>query len=64
MTINYNESEITQMINDCFSRESLMSDWERKFMSTCLIMTDKHIMLSQKQRDILNDTWEKVTADG
>lgn len=58
---NYDEDEYIQMINDCFERESKLSDWERRFMSTCLDMTDKHIMLSARQREILTNVWERVT---
>ena len=60
----YNNQEILQMINDCFDREEQLSDWERGFMSTCLDMADKNIMLSEKQLEILNRTWEKVTDNG
>lgn len=58
---DYNEEEIILMLNDCVEREGKLSDWERGFMSSCLDMTDKHIMLSEKQREILNEVWERVT---
>jgi len=61
---DYNSEEIATMIDDCFDREGQLSDWEREFMSTCLDMSDKKIMLSQKQREILDRTWERVTANG
>jgi len=57
----YDEEECIAMINDCFEREGKLSDWERGFMSTCLDMTDKHIMLSERQREILDNIWERVT---
>lgn len=61
---DYNNEEYLQMINDCFDRESQLSDWERGFMSTCLGMAEKNIMLSGKQREILDRVWERVTVNG
>ena len=58
---DYDEEEIICMITDCFDREGKLNDWERGFMSTCLDMTDKHIMLSERQREILNEVWERIT---
>jgi hypothetical protein len=59
----YNESELIDKIIDCMDRSDQLSDWERGFMSTCLDTTDKHIMLSQEQRDIIHTTYNRVTAD-
>ena len=58
----YDGEEYKTMINDCFNRKEKMSDWECKFMSTCLNMVDKDIMLSHKQRPILEEIWDKVTS--
>lgn len=58
---NYDEDEYILMINDCFDRESKLTDWERGFVSTCLDMTDKHIMLTEKQREKLNQIWDRIT---
>lgn len=65
MTI-YPQEEIMQMINDCVDdkRIHMLSDWERSFISTCGNMADKKIPLSDKQRNILNPLWERVTANG
>jgi hypothetical protein len=62
----YNEPEIIQMLNDCtaYKRAHQLNDWEQDFIVGCYRMTDKHIRLSDKQLDILNPLWEKVTANG
>ena len=54
------------MIKDCTcdKRYHLLTKWERSFMSTVLDMTDKNIMLTEKQLTHLDVIWEKVTADG
>ena len=57
---DYNEEEIIQMINDCAERESKLNDWERGFISSVGDKADKGIMLSARQREILNKTWERV----
>ena len=58
---HYDEEEYKTMINDCFDREGQLTDWERGFMSTCLDMTDKSIMLTQRQREVLENVWERIT---
>ncbi len=58
---DYDEDEIIQMIDDCVERESKLNDWERNFISSIGDKADKHIMLSQPQRDKLDDIWNRVT---
>ena len=58
---DYDEKEIIQMIDDCAEREGKLSDWERGFISSVGDKADKGIMLSTREREILNNTWERVT---
>lgn len=53
--------EHEQMIQDCETRESKLTDWERGFIdSTGKQMADDK-PLSQKQIETLDKIWERVT---
>lgn len=58
---DYDEDELTCMVQDCKARESKLSDWECGFVDTCDTFTRKQIMLSARQREILTEIWERIT---
>ena len=53
-------SEHAEMIADCISRESKMSDWETNFVDA----VQYYDYLTPKQMKVLERIWEKVTKEG
>ena len=66
MNEEYNEEELTQMISDCLceKRKYRMNQWEHRFMVNCQRKIDKQLTLSPGQCNIVNATWDRVTANG
>jgi len=48
------------MVEDCEVREERMTEWEQQFIDSI----SKRDSITPKQQDVLNEIWEKVTADG
>ena len=49
------------LINDCLNRISKLTDWESRFMSNLRIRLEANKPLTEKQDEILNEIWERVT---
>ena len=58
---SYDAEEIAAMVNDCIERESKLTDWENTFIASCSELIDRGWMLSEKQVDIINRIWDRVT---
>ncbi|MBI5255387.1 MAG: hypothetical protein HY855_02730 [Burkholderiales bacterium] len=58
------DDDTEQLIEDCEARESKLSDWERTFIDSIRRQRAQGRDLSAKQLDVLNRTWERVTAKG
>lgn len=56
--------DIEQLIADCEHRESKLSEWEFDFIASVRVQFDKRGSLSQKQEEVLNRIWDKVTKNG
>lgn len=56
--------EYLQLIEDCESRESRLSDWERSFVDSIRSQLEAGRQLSAKQIEALDSTWERATAKG
>lgn len=54
-------NDIKQLIQDCIDRESKLSDWERNFIDSISNQFIKTGGLSDKQAELLDKIWEKVT---
>ena len=53
--------EYLRMVDDCEKRESYLSDWERGFIDSIgKRLLDKR-PLSQKQTEVLDKIWDRVT---
>lgn len=57
-------SEYLQMIEDCESRDSRLSDWDRGFLDSIKSQIEAGRMLSTKQTEKLDEIWERATARG
>ena len=55
------QEEIIAMINDCAEREGKLTDWEREFISSIHDQIDNGRKLSDRQIEILDEAWERVT---
>jgi hypothetical protein len=53
-----------RMIEDCEARDSRLTDWERTFIDSVQRQLEGERPLSQKQRGILDEVWERVTEAG
>lgn len=53
--------DIAQMIEDCEARDSKLSEWEQQFIDSIGRQLAEHGGLSQKQRDRLEEIWNRVT---
>jgi len=49
------------LINDCLNRISKLTDWESRFMANIRIRLEANKPLTEKQDELLNEIWEKVT---
>jgi len=56
--------EHAQMIEDCETRESRMSEWERSFIDSINTQIGAGRGLSPKQTEVLDRIWNKVTEKG
>ena len=50
-----------QMVQDCESRESKLTDWERGFIDSLSHQMANGYPLSEKQAERLDVIWERVT---
>lgn len=50
-----------QMVLDCESRESKLTDWERGFIDSLGKQIAEGRRLSEKQASRLDEIWERVT---
>ena len=64
MTKCNNPEEWQQLINDCETRESLLSDWEATFIDSISYQLAKGSGLTEKQEEALSRIWEKATSNG
>lgn len=53
--------EFRQMLDDCETRESRLTDWERSFIDS---LADRGFPPTEKQVDTLNAIWDRVTEKG
>jgi len=49
------------LINDCLNRISKLTDWESRFVANLRIRLEANKPLTEKQDELLNEIWEKVT---
>lgn len=57
-------SENEQMVADCETRESRLSDWERSFIDSIGQQLAAGRALSSKQTEILDRIWDSATSKG
>lgn len=57
----YLEEEYRLQVKDCIDRESKLSDWDRNFISSIEDALERGMFLTTKQRNKLNEIWERVT---
>jgi len=55
------QDEHMTMIEDCETRESKLSDWERGFIDSLRSQLERSRPLSPKQVETLDAIWERVT---
>ena len=55
------DDDIAQMIEDCEARDSKLSEWEQQFIDSIGRQLAKNGSLSQKQRERLEQIWERIT---
>ena len=60
MQENNTEDQRT-LINDCLNRISKLTDWESRFMANIRIRLEERMPLTEKQDELLNEIWERVT---
>jgi hypothetical protein len=63
MTASWSD-EYLRMINDCETRESRLTDWERSFIDSIKNRIDRGQALTPKQTETLDEIWERATARG
>lgn len=56
-----NSDEIQTMLDDCEKRSEKLSDWECEFIDSVSYQLGRGRGLSEKQEQILERIWEKVT---
>ena len=59
--MSINTEEQRTLINDCLNRISKLTDWESRFMANIRIRLEANKPLTEKQDELLNEIWEKVT---
>lgn len=57
-------TEQAQLIEDCETRESRLSDWEAQFIDSIKRQLEDGRGLSEKQSDLLDSIWTKCTEQG
>lgn len=50
-----------QLIADCEAREEKLTEWEQGFIQSIREQFDRRGSLSERQREILDKIWERVT---
>ena len=55
-------TEHEDMVNDCLSRDSKLTEWEQDFIRSIHERIESGRELSEKQADRLDVIWERVTA--
>ncbi len=55
------DDDIAQMIEDCEARDSKLSEWEQQFIDSIGAQLARTGGLSQKQRERLEEIWNRVT---
>lgn len=53
-----------QLIEDCETREERLTDWERGFIDGIKARVTAGQGLTTKQRETLDEIWERATAKG
>jgi hypothetical protein len=56
--------EWLQMIDDCEARDEYLTAWEADFLASIREQIGASAFLSEKQQDVLDRIWEKVTSKG
>ena len=57
-------AEALQLVEDCETRESRLSDWEREFIESLRERLDRDRGLSDRQVEVLEKIWANVTEKG
>lgn len=57
-------AEISEMIQDCLDRDNQLSDWETDFIHSLDDQLSNRDWISEKQYNILEKIWNRVTARG
>lgn len=57
-------AEEQQMVEDCEARESRCTEWERTFLDSLSKQLGAGRGLSARQKETLDNIWERVTAKG
>lgn len=52
------------MVEDCEARESRCTEWERTFLDSLSKQLGAGRGLSARQKETLDNIWERVTAKG
>lgn len=56
-----NDEDPRELVADCINRQSKMTDWEVNFIASLDEQLDQGKSLSERQTEILERIWEKVT---
>jgi len=56
--------ETQEMIDDCNARYEKLSEWEENFVDSVEKQLEERGYLSDKQLQILEKLWERVTKNG
>lgn len=57
----FDKDEVLEQIGDCETRSKKLSDWELNFIDSISQQLTRTGSLSEKQLEILDRIWEKVT---
>ena len=57
-------AEALQLVEDCETRESRLSDWEREFIDSVRRQLESRRNLSDRQLEVLEKIWANVTEKG
>ncbi len=58
------QDEYMTLIADCETRESRLTDWERKFVDSLRSQIENGRTPNRTQIETLDEVWEKATARG
>lgn len=58
------QNEYFDMLDDCDSRESKLSEWESDFIESFRSQLEDGKIPTNKQIDKLSDIWDRVTSNG